>query len=389
MFGQKGVPATWGGVEQHVHHLSKQLSSAGNAVIVYSRRHYVSPKKAEQFQKEHPLVRIVFTPTLRTKHFDTIISTLFAVTHALLFVRPDVYHFHSVGPSLLSFLPRVFAPNARVIATFHSPDRLHGKWGSFARLMLTLGERAALSFPHQTIVVSRELQDYAQEAYGKHAWYIPNGVEVQDGEDVGSELLAGLGLSPQDYAIVVNRLVPHKGVHFAIEAWMRLETDKKLAIVGDAAIGTEEYVSQLKDLAANDPRIIFTGFQTGRALKQIYANAYASIHPSDSEGLSIALLEAASFGKGIIASNIPANVEVVQHGGFFFDKGDVDGLTEQCAFILKNPHVLKVAGRSIKEHVKQQYNWDDIAKNTTRLYNHGGINEQSFDLYEAYDPAVQ
>lgn len=388
MFGQKGAPATWGGVEQHVHHLSKQLTDQGHGVLVYAREHYVSKDKAREFMQQYPNIRIVFTPTLRTKHFDTIIATFFGVMHSLLVVRPDVYHFHSVGPSLLAFLPRIFAPGARVISTFHTADRLHAKWGVFARFMLTLGERAALSFPHQTIVVSRELQEYSESAYNKTAWYIPNGVEIPS-ENHGSETLTAFNLSPHNYAVIVNRLVAHKGVHYAIEAWKHLDTDKKLVIVGDAAIGTERYVRDLKDLAANDPRVVFTGFQTGRALQQLYANAYMSIHPSDSEGLSISLLEAASFGKGIIASNIPANVEIVQYGGYFFDKGNVDGLAQQCAFALKNPHLLKVAGKAVREHVAVQYNWKNIARSVSGLYTRGGINEQSFELHEAYDPAVQ
>src|SRR3989339_178711 len=122
MIGQKGIPATWGGVENHVDNLSRRLAGLGHEVFVYARSYYVQKKQVDALQKAIPQLHVILLPTVRSKNFDTIFHTLFATIHAMK-QHVDVYHFHSVGPSLLSFLPRIFRPHARVITTFHSPDR--------------------------------------------------------------------------------------------------------------------------------------------------------------------------------------------------------------------------------------------------------------------------
>src|SRR3989338_8802533 len=168
MIGQKGFPAIWGGVEQHVDHLARGLAEQGMDVVVYTRPHYTNPDQIEQLnEQDNQRVQLISLPTIATKHLDTILHTLLSLVHAMVRVKPKIYHIHSVGPSLLAWIPRVFNPSATVITTFHSPDRLHQKWNWFARFMLTLGEWSAVHFAHETIAVSRDLLTYARERYEK------------------------------------------------------------------------------------------------------------------------------------------------------------------------------------------------------------------------------
>jgi glycosyltransferase involved in cell wall biosynthesis len=371
MIGQKGIPASWGGVEQHVHHLSLELAARNTTVVVYSREYYASRDAAQELQEQHPNIRIQFMPTIATKYMDTIVSTLLATFHALFVVRPDIYHYHSVGPSLLSFIPRLFAPRSKVIVTFHSADREHAKWGRFARFVLTCAEWTALVFPHETITVSKKLQNYSQGRYDRQAHYIPNGVRIVPPEK-NLEVMEQFGLQPNGYYLIVTRFVPHKGVHYAIEAWKGIQTVKKLVIVGDATFGTERYAEQLKEMAKEDPRIIFTGTLSGEPLKALYSSAYATIHPSVAEGLSIVLLESASYGKGIIASDIPENREVLEYGGFPFAPQNISALREMITYTLQYPEAVMVAGRSLREHVALHYNWSRIAQNTIAVYDQPG-----------------
>lgn len=365
MIGQKGIPATWGGVEKHVEQLTEHLAGFGHEMIVYNRSHYVVPEAVEAFTKAHPNVRLVNRPSLKSKHFDAISHTFFATIHAMK-EHVDVYHFHSVGPSLLSWMPRMFRPHARVITTFHSPDRLHQKWGFIARMVLTVGEWTAMRFAHRTITVSHDLEQYAQERYGKTPVYIPNGVPMPQ-HIRPSMMTAQFGLNGDDYLLVVTRLIPHKGVHHLIRAFKQLRTTKKLVIVGDSAY-TDEYVKQLHEEAATDNRIIFTGFQTGRMLQELYANCNFYVHPSESEGLSISLLEAASYGKCILSSDIPSNAEVVDGYGYLFKNADVDDLRAQIERLLKDSHAVLQSGKLLATRIQDEYNWDHIAARTDQLY---------------------
>lgn len=369
IIGQKGIPATWGGVEQHVHHLVRNLATLNHQedveLLVYARSHYASREAAAAFEKEHPGVRIVFTPSVVSKHFDAITHTLTSTLHAL-WNGADIFHFQMVGPSLLSWIPRLFRPRARVITTFHSPDRLHQKWGWFARTMLTIGEWTAVHFSHAPIVISRYLQNYAEERYFVNTTYIPNGVPVAQRQQP-SMITAEFGLEGNDYILVVSRLIRHKGIHYLIDAYTQLDTDKKLVIVGDESY-TSDYVAELKEQAGDNENIVFTGFQTGRILEELYTNAYLYVQPSESEGLSIAVLEAASYGNAIIASDIPANMEVVYHGGLSFRTKDIDDLAHKLTQLLQDPILVEAMGRKLRQHVAEHYDWKHIAEQTADLY---------------------
>lgn len=363
--GQKGVPATWGGVEAHAEHLSHQLGSFGHEVLVYARSHYVTQSAADLFMKENPHVRVIFTPTVESKYFDAIVHTFTSTIHAL-FSGVSVFHYHSVGPSLLSWIPRIFRPRARVISTFHSPDRLHQKWGWFARMILTFGEKASVKFAHTTITVSRELQTYAYETYKASTVYIPNGVaDVQHLRP--SMITAEYGLQGNDYILMVSRLIRHKGAHFLIEAFQNLDTKKKLVIVGDSSY-TDDYVKELHALAAGDDRIIFTGFQTGQMLEELFSNASLYVQPSESEGLSISLLEAASYGRVVLASDIPSNTQIVLDRGFLFENTNVKDLTEQMRMILLDESATIEAGKELRAYVMEKYHWKSIADATSDVY---------------------
>ncbi len=367
MIGQKGAPAVWGGVERHVEHLSSELSRRGHEVTIFARHHYVTPEQAAAYTREHKNISVHFLPTLNTKHLDAITHTFFATVVAML-QNVDVYHYHSVGPSLLSFLPRIFRPHATVVTTFHSPDRQHQKWGRFAKFMLTLGEWTAVKFSHQCITVSKELQRYALDRYGAQTYYVPNAVDAPVYADA-SMIQSQYGLTQGSYFVIVSRLIPHKGVHIAIEAFKKVpQIDKKLVIVGDAS-HTEEYVTELRTLAAGDERIIFTGFQHGRMLQELWSNAYASIHPSFSEGLSIALLEAASYGIPVISSDITPNLEVVGEYATTYASSDVNALAYILHTYNAESKAVQDKAKALRVQIEKAYTWNAVATSIESIYN--------------------
>jgi glycosyltransferase involved in cell wall biosynthesis len=146
-----------------------------------------------------------------------------------------------------------------------------------------------------------------------------------------------------------------------------LKTDKKLVIVGDGAF-TDKYVSELKALAQDDKRIIFTGNQTGAALDELFANAFLFVQPSESEGLSIALLEAMSYGRGTLVSNIPENIEAVSAEGITFNNKSASDLQEKMKALLVNTDLVAANGRKNFERVRIHYNWNEISAEVEKIY---------------------
>ena len=362
MLGQKGLPAKFGGVETHVSELSTRLVRAGHAVTVYARDWYTQ-KGTTLFNG----IRVIRLPSINTKCLDTITHTWLAAFHALVFVRPDVYHFHGVGPSLLAWLPRLFAPRSTVVTTFHSIDRYHEKWNFFGRFMLKLGERFALAFAHTTIAVSKTIAEYSKAEYGAKAVYIPNGITPRR---VATDpiLLEPFGLEPFGYVVMVSRLVPHKGAHTLIEAWKLAKLKNlKLAIVGGSAF-TDEYVKKLQAMTANDPSIVMTGYQSGETLEALFAGARFAVHPSTSEGLPIAVLEAMSYGKAVIAADIPENQEVLAEHGITFKSGDAASLATKLVELANDPMQAAGYGHVARTFVEDGFNWDDIAVDVLDVY---------------------
>jgi glycosyltransferase involved in cell wall biosynthesis len=367
MIGQKGIlKASFGGVERHVEELSTRLGVDGHDVIVYARKWY--SKVSSQFAKG---VRVILTPSIHTKNLDAITHTFTSTFHAI-WNRVDVIHYHGIGPALLAWIPRVFAPRTKVIVTFHSIDRMHAKWGWFARLMLTLGERAAAIFPHETITVSRVMKKYIKNNFGVNATYIPNGTVIAPAK-IGTSTLKQFGLVKGKYIAMVSRLVRHKGAHTLIEAFHILKRQGKadgikLAIVGDTAF-TDSYIRELKDLAGGDKNIVFTGYQTGTTIHQLYANSYMVVHPSVAEGLPITVLEAMGYGKTVIATDIPEHKEVLDADtGMMFHAGNAEDLAAKMAIALRNHRAVVQMGERARKYVLENYNWNDITVAVEKVY---------------------
>jgi len=361
--GQKGIPMTFGGVEKHVERLSVGLAERGHRVFVYTRPWY-TPATKKSFEG----VKLISKPSIRTKNFDAITHTFYCTLDALR--RDfDIIHYQGVGPALLAWIPRLLKPRTKVVVTFHSIDRLHKKWGIFARAMLRLGEWAAVRFADETITVSKTLQLYCKKSFNADTLYIPNGVDAV--KPAAADLIKEkFGLEIDGYFLFMSRLVAHKGAHYLIDAYKRLRTNKKLVIVGAGAF-TDDYVQFLKKKAGKNPDIIFTGNIEGGSeiWRELFSNAYLFVHPSEYEGLPVVVLEAMSFGTPVLVSDIMENMEIIGAGqGFSFKNKSVSDLKNKLDKLRRSDGLVKKVGAIGREHVLKEYNWKSIVRSTEVAY---------------------
>ncbi|MCL6520201.1 MAG: glycosyltransferase family 4 protein [Armatimonadetes bacterium] len=355
MLGTKGIPATWGGIEHHVEEISTRMVNLGHEVTVYCRPYYTTTN--EQYYKG---VRLKKLPTIATKNLDAITHTFMATMHLLL-EDYDIVHYHAIGPSTLSAFPRLVGK--RTVVTVHGLDWQREKWGSKAKLFLKFGEYASVVFPHATIVVSKYLKKYLEYKYGKTVNYIPSA--VTDPIIRPPNKIRGYGLGERDYILFVARLVPEKGCHFLLEAHKRLGAKLKLVVAGGSS-HSDDYVESLHRMAGDN--VIFTGYVYGETLQELYSNAYCYVHPSTIEGLPVTLLEAVAYGNCVIASNIPANKEVVQDSGIIFESENVESLCEALDKIVKDSELARNLGEKAKALGVKEYNYDSVTQKTLALY---------------------
>jgi len=379
MVGQKGIPTIQGGIERHVEHLSVELvKKYGIDIVVYTRPHY-TPKTLTEFKG----VRLVSLPSVASKHLDAGTHTLLAVLHALYIEKVDIIHFHAIGPSFFSFLPRILSPRTRVVSTFHSLDMEHGKWGRFARFMLRLGARFSCVFPHKTIAVSMKIRDYCKKAFGAETEYLPYGVEIEDVYQTRPEdakcILKQFHLETKKYVVVVSRLVRHKGVHTIIEAFQRLKnlqpdvlSGYKLVIIGEGAF-TDSYTKVLRNLIADDDSVLMLGQQSGETLSVLFQNACLYVSGSESEGLSLASLEAMGYSLPIMVSDIPENLELFYPEerdipGFVFQNRNVESMIETLREIMMNQTIAFEKGKRARKLIERFHSIQENARKVYDLY---------------------
>jgi len=362
VLGLRGFPEVQGGVETHCQELYPRLTELGFEVTVFGRKGYI-PSQPYEYKG----VKLVPLWAPKQKHLETICHTALGLIS--VFKRRseyDLLHIHCIGPALLTPVARWLG--LRVVITTHGPDYDRQKWGRLAKTMLRLGERFGAKYAQAVIAVSGHIKKLLYQQYGTVAVYIPNGAEVPQIEPPGSTL-SRFDLQAGRYILAVGRLVPEKGFHDLLEAYAGLETDWKLAIVGSAD-HEDAYSQSLRARAGDIPGVIMTGFQKGRALAELYSNAGILVLPSYHEGLPHVALEAMSYNLPMVVSDIPANMEVALPEEVF-PVGDQEALRQKLEEFLKNPDSLSSSQimETKKRRLREEFNWDVIAKQTAEVYN--------------------
>lgn len=352
--GGRGIVSKYSGIETYYEEIGKRLTGMGHEVTVYCRTYFTPPGKA------HNGMQVVRLPTIRSKHLETLVHTFLSTLHVLL--QPcDVVHYHALGPALFSFIPRL--AGKKTVVTVQGLDWQRKKWGRIASTVLRAGERAAVSLPNHTMVVSRELQRHYREVHGVETSYVPNGGMLR--ERHLPEKIFDWGLKPGKYILFLGRFSPEKGCHLLVEAYEKLDTHVKLVMAG-ASSYCDDYSRRLRGHASD--RIKMLDWVSGEALDELLTNAMVFVLPSDLEGLSLALLDAMGAGLCVVTSDVIENREAVADAGFTFRRGDVDDLADRLRFLIANPAVREAAGRAAKQRVIEHYQWPRIAAEIERVY---------------------
>ena len=364
MLGQKRIPSREGGVEIVVEELATRMVNLGHDVTCYNRggKHVLDKNQKVENLKEYKGVHLKKVWTIDKKGLAAMTSSFFA-TLCALFSKAEVVHYHAEGPCAWMWIIKWFS-RKRAVATIHGLDWQRGKWGGFASKYIKFGEKQAVKRADEIIVLSRGVQEYFRTAYGRKTVFIPNGVSRP--EIVPAKLIAEKWrLEKDSYVLFLGRIVPEKGLRYLVEAWRGIRTDKKLVIAGGSS-DTEEFMNELKGMAGDD--VIFTGFQQGRVLEELYSNAYIYTLPSDLEGMPLSLLEAMSYGNCCVVSDIPECAEVVEDKAVVFPKGNVDELRRVLQGLLDDPEKVAEYKKSAADFICQKYNWDDVVDKTLELY---------------------
>ena len=366
MIGHKVVPSRRGGIENVLTTLCPLLVDMGDDVTCYNRstdhveNEYVGTVKDKKYRG----VTLRDAWTVNARGVSAMIAS-FTAAIAAAFGKYDIIHFHAEGPCAAMWIPKMFGK--RCVATVHGLDWQREKWGKgFASKYIKFGERVMVKCADEIIVLSESAREYFKNTYNRETVLIHNGIEQPEKKDA-EKITELYGLSKDEYICMVSRLTAEKGVHYLIDAYNNIKTDKKLVIAGDTS-DTDDYVAMIKQKAENNPNIMFTGFISGDVLKEIYSNAYIVALPSDIEGMSLSLLEALAYGNAVLCSDIPENTLVTEDKAMHFEKSNADDLAAKLQMMCEDETIVHTLRDGVDTFILQKYNWSDVAQATHGLY---------------------
>ena len=366
MLGHKRIPSREGGVEIVVEELSTRMAKKGNEVTCYNRggKHVMDKNQKQENLKEYKDVKLKKVWTIDKKGLAAMTSS-FIATICALFSKAEVVHYHAEGPCAWMWIIKWFSKK-RIIATIHGLDWQRAKWGGFATKYIKHGEKVAVKYADEIIVLSKNVQDYFKKEYNRKTVFIPNGVSKP--KVIKTNIIKEkFNLKKDNYILFLGRMVPEKGIHYLIEAFNNIKTNKKLVIAGGAS-DTDTYYQELKELAKDNKNIIFTGFVQGKELDELYSNCYIYSLPSNLEGMPLSLLEAMSYGNCCLTSDIAECATVIEDKGVTFKKSDVKDLTKVLQELCDNPKKVDKYKKGSQDYILSRYNWDDVVDKTLELY---------------------
>ena len=363
MLGHKRIPSREGGVEVVVEELATRLVQKGHTVDVYNRKgNNVSDKNIKTKKiKEYKGINIKTVFTINKKGLDALIYS-FLASIRVAFGKYDCIHYHAEGSCAMLWIPHFFGK--RTVVTIHGLDWQRSKWGGFATKYIKFGEKCAVKYADEIIVLSKGVQKYFKETYNRDTHFIENGVNKPVIKQANT-IKEKYGLEKDNYILYLARIVPEKRLDLLIEAFRNVKTDKKLVIAGGAS-HTNDFLKEIKERSKQDDRVIMTGFVQGEELEELFSNTYLYCLPSDVEGMPISLLEAMSYGKNCLVSDIEENVQVCGKYGTTFKKSNLDDLTDKLNLCLDGKN--RFDNEMISDYILDKYNWDDVVEKTEKLY---------------------
>ncbi len=299
-------------------------------------------------------VSLVYAPTWRHKYFDTVVHTFFSTIH-LLFHRRRVALYCNAANAIFTLWPRLFG--IPVALNVDGVERKRKKWNAIARAWYFMSERLATIFPSAVVTDADQIREYYLQRYSKRTTFIPYGAET--GKVETAAVLPELGLEQDRYFLYVSRMEPENNALLVREAFERMNTDMKLALIGDAPYA-QGYIRQVRD--TRDPRIVMPGPIYGQGYHELQSHCFAYIHATEVGGTHPALIEAMGRGALVLYLDTPENSEVAAGAGIPFTHADLaeklrealDMPAPQCDE-LRHAAMARVAERYSWEAVTDQY----------------------------------
>jgi glycosyltransferase involved in cell wall biosynthesis len=361
VFGLRQMPPGKGsaGVDTIATELYPRLAERGHEITVYCRRYTWTEGVP---LPEYKGVKLVHFRTVSKSGFDTLIHSFLSTMHIIFRNTAHVVHVQNGGNSIWAIPLRLCGK--RVCVSQDGVDWDREKWKWYARLYLRLSAYLTGYLPNSLVFDNIFTKELFEKKFGRKYIYIPWGSDFA--EPKSSLALQKYGLQQGGYFLFIGRFIPEKGIHYLLEAFREVTTDKKLVIIGGSPNPNLAYEQKIRSMA--DARVQFLGFVYGEEMLEIMRSCYCYVQPSDIEGLSPVVLTAMGMGVPILCSNIPENIFAVKDTALLFEKSSVESLRTRLREALSSEKQLRELAQKARERARRLFSWDGVADAYEQVY---------------------
>lgn len=359
-FGIKYFPSR-GGTSRVAENLISNLRNDFD-ITIYCYKNELAKKHIEG-------VSVVELPNFKLGNFGVFLYYFLCYCHIRFRGKYDIIHAHKIDSFI--FL-NALARYGKVIATAHEAPYKRDKWGKIAKYFFRVSEKRFLGFNGLKTAISKPLCDFYKKNHDIEVQFIANGINLSE---VGSADTANnfwpkdLPAGSQFVLFAARRIMGTKGLHTMLEAYKKIDYKGNIFIAGELD-NYPSYMKLIKEISKG-LNVFFLGYVSPlNTLLALVEKCKYFVFPSETEGMSIMLLEVASTGKPIIASDIPENTQVFDGNDvLFFENKNIDDLAEKLLWAENHMFEFETIGLQAKSTVTSEYTWDKIALEYAALYN--------------------
>ena len=352
LIGGQSIPGI-GGIESYVLNMAKSLTKQGDQVTIIccDRKSYTDTISGIEI--EHiacPKSNTIALPLLFIKALRYIIKNRKHI---------DVINYQSIFFAFISgWIARLC--HCKVCYTIHSLAEDNPKHSKFMKILMTATAFISIYCCGKNIItVSNSKAQEIKSRYGKTCRVIPCGVNMPT-EFTETNIIDKFGINRGYYYLTIGRMDPIKNLDILIQAYIKRNNPRfQLVLAGDY---TNSHGAYLRDLAKNNNNIIFVGSVMGDDKETLLKNSFANCLLSSSEGMPLSLLEAMSYGKPCIVSDIPAIREVLQYDwGLWCKVHDIESASNQMKIAEDSYKDITDKSTHMATHIANHHTWDMIA----------------------------
>jgi glycosyltransferase involved in cell wall biosynthesis len=274
------------------------------------------------------------------------------------------------------YAPFLGGPGKRVmtihdLVAFKFPETLPGVYRWYNQHAIRSAVRHCDAIVTRSLVVKEEVLSRFAQLNEEDVYVCGGGLrEIFFDDGIRDGAVRGLGLEPAGYFLFVGDLTRRKNLRFLLDAFLRgkkeglLSKSTSLVLVGKQAWGASDF----KELLRPDLNVVVLGYQPDEVVAALYRYCKAVVSPSLYEGYGLPILEAMSQGAPIIASDIPATLELNREHGeqvLVFELGNHEHLLSQLGRVEKEFDTLR---SQLRYGDLNSYRYNAVARRHLEVY---------------------